>query len=237
MLKKINDNIINDKRVRIIAGHYGSGKTTFALNYALQLSELDNKNISVSDLDVVNPYFRLREHRSLFDTKNIRLLGSLIKETASDLPAVSSDILTSIYDKTVNAIIDLGGDEAGSRAFATFKEHIDKNETDLFIVVNTNREATQNIDDIIFYMESIERTIEVKATAIISNSHLMNYTTASDIINGFNISEQVAKIKNIDTRYVLIDQPMTKYIDEILNHIDKEKIFILDYSVREDYLR
>ena len=37
------ENMNKDKRIRIIIGHYGSGKTEFSLNYALKLNELGGK--------------------------------------------------------------------------------------------------------------------------------------------------------------------------------------------------
>ncbi len=231
----INKNILSDKRVRIIAGHYGSGKTTFSLNYGLQLAEIGGK-VAMSDLDIVNPYFRLREHEKLFEEKNIALLGSLLKADAGDLPAVSSDVLTSIYNKDINAIIDLGGDEAGSRAFATFKEHINESEVDLFMVVNINREQTSNVKDIIFHIENIERTIGIKTTALISNSHLMEYSTADEIIAGYEVCKEVAAIKGIGIRYVAIDKTMMQHAEQIASKVGREKIFEMHYSVRQDYL-
>ncbi len=233
MLK--NKNIQNDKKLRIIAGHYGSGKTTFAINYALELSNFCD-NISIADLDVVNVYFRTREQKALLDNKNIKLLGSILEENTTDLPAVSADVLGAILDKDINTIVDLGGDETGSRAFASFKNYIDKNQTDLFIVANTAREQTQNIDSIITYTESIETTLNIKTTGIVSNTHLMNYTTIEHILKGFDICQSIAKQKNTEVKYVLIDKSMLDKVKKIEKYIDKEKIFILNYSIRDDYL-
>ncbi len=235
MLEYINKNIQNDKRLRIIGGHYGSGKTTFAINYALALSTLTNA-ISIADSDVVNVYFRTREHKTLLEQNNIKLLGSLLEENTTDLPAVSPDVLAAILDKQTNSIVDLGGDETGSRAFASFASHIDKNETDLFIIANTSREQTQSSNDIVRYIESIERTLDMNATAIISNTHLMNYTTTEHILEGFEIASIAAKHTNIDVKYVLIDKSMIEQINKIERHIDKDKIFVLDYNVKAEYL-
>ena len=52
----------DDKRVTIITGHYGSGKTEFAVNYAMQLSKTSPK-VTLGDLDIVNVYFRSREKK------------------------------------------------------------------------------------------------------------------------------------------------------------------------------
>ena len=47
------------KRITLFAGHYGSGKTNIAVNYALYLKNL-GKDVVVADLDIVNPYFRTK---------------------------------------------------------------------------------------------------------------------------------------------------------------------------------
>ena len=55
--------ISKDKRIRIMIGHYGSGKSEFAMNYVTKLrKEIDGK-VALSDLDVVNVYFRTREKK------------------------------------------------------------------------------------------------------------------------------------------------------------------------------
>ena len=48
------------KRITLFAGHYGSGKTNIAVNYALHLKE-SGIDVKIADLDIVNPYFRTRD--------------------------------------------------------------------------------------------------------------------------------------------------------------------------------
>ena len=54
------------KRVTLFAGHYGSGKTNIAVNYALRLAR-EGKKVVIADLDIVNPYFRSRERRAMLE--------------------------------------------------------------------------------------------------------------------------------------------------------------------------
>ena len=72
--------LMKDARIRIFIGHYGSGKTEFAVNYAMALSKLTS-NVSLCDLDIVNPYFRSREKAVLLEAnlKGAELGGAYLK--------------------------------------------------------------------------------------------------------------------------------------------------------------
>ena len=78
---------INFKRINIFAGHYGSGKTNIAVNYALSLKEMKEK-VSIADLDIVNPYFRTKDSASVLKEKGIRLISSEFANTNVDTPEI-----------------------------------------------------------------------------------------------------------------------------------------------------
>ncbi len=59
-------NMLSDNRIRLIVGHYGSGKTEFAVNYTMKLAELGRKT-AIADMDIVNPYFRSREKAQMME--------------------------------------------------------------------------------------------------------------------------------------------------------------------------
>ena len=60
------------KRIQIITGHYGSGKTEYAVNLALQLAGTGRKT-ALADLDIVNPYFRSYEQAGRLDEGRLNL--------------------------------------------------------------------------------------------------------------------------------------------------------------------
>ncbi len=57
---RLNGFSVPVKRVTLFSGHYGSGKTNVAVNYAVKLKE-NGLDCAIIDLDIVNPYFRTKD--------------------------------------------------------------------------------------------------------------------------------------------------------------------------------
>lgn len=234
----------NTKRVNIITGHYGSGKTTFSVNYAMYLREKYNKEVFLADIDVVNPYFRSREHAKMLSEKGIKILGSYIKEIGSDLPAVSADVFSIFENKNILGIIDLGGNATGSLSFANFRKSVDKEETEIIFVLNANRFETATLEGALFHLNAIEYAINLKATAIVNNTHLMKETTFEDIKKGETLAKELSKIKNIPIKYTAITSDIIKNYEKTaennftkknnLLNLDSE-IFILNFDIKNNY--
>ena len=139
---------LDDKRVRIISGHYGSGKTEFAVNYVTNLKKLSKNKVAISDMDIVNVYFRSREKKDELIKQGIEVFDSSIGSSA-DLPAIPKEMLVPFVDKEYDYVVDLGGNDVGTIVLRRFREHIDISEVDFFMVVNVFRPDTQTVDAII----------------------------------------------------------------------------------------
>ena len=122
---------INDKRIRIIIGHYGSGKTEFSVNYAMKLKQATASKVAIADLDIVNVYFRSREKQVMLEEQGIKVIASSIAGNALDLPAVAADIITPLEDKSYEYVIDVGGDSVGARVLGRFKNYIEDADYDI----------------------------------------------------------------------------------------------------------
>lgn len=219
-----------DKRIRIITGHYGSGKTEFAVNYTLRLAELGYKT-AIVDLDIVNPYFRSREMEPMLIEKGVRVISSTIKGLAGDLPAISPEIYTALQDKSYEAVIDMGGDKAGATALGRFYDHIDKDECDMFFVINANRPLTNNKDNAIRYLRSIEQGSRQKVTGLINNTHLCGDTTVEDIMKGQELCLQVSKELGLPIKYVVTHIDL---LDKLPNNIQGE-IFPIEVYMKKPW--
>lgn len=224
--------ITNDKRIRIITGHYGSGKSEFSMNYVTKLKDLVDTKVAISDLDVVNVYFRTREKRDFLRSKGIWPIDSSIQATTLDLPAVSAQVTGPISDKSYNYVVDVGGDDVGARVLGRFSHLIEDDDYDMFCVVNANREKTQTAQEVISHIRSIEKTSNLKVTGLINNTHLVRETTIEDIIKGQAIVTEVSRLTDISIRYVTC---LESLIPQLPNNIEGE-IFPINLYMRECWM-
>lgn len=220
----------NDKRIRIITGHYGSGKTEFAVNYTMNLAKSSNKT-AIVDLDIVNPYFRSREIEPLFEEKGIRVISSSIKGLAGDLPALSPEIYTVLEDKSYDAVIDVGGDKAGATALGRFYNRIDEDEYDMFFVLNANRPLTGNKQAAIGYLRSIEQSSRQKVTVLVNNTHLCGDTKIEDIMKGQELCMQVSQELGLPIKYTVVHK---KLINDLPDDICGE-VFPIDIFMKKPW--
>ncbi|MGF7060528.1 ATP-binding protein [Brassicibacter mesophilus] len=223
--------MLKDNRIRVIVGHYGSGKTEFAVNYAVKLAE-QGKKVALADLDVVNPYFRSREKSEELEKIGIKVLGSSIKGSAVDVPSVSAEVFTPLQDESYEAILDVGGDPAGARALGRYYNYFQEGKYDMLFVVNANRPETQNAENTIKYIKEIERVSRAKVTGLINNTHLLKSTTVEDVLSGQGLVEEVSKILNIPVKYVAALEKVAKELPAGI----KGEIFPIKLYMREEWM-
>lgn len=194
--------MLNDKRIRVIIGHYGSGKTEFAVNYAMALCEAGRKT-ALADMDIVNPYFRSREQAETMEEAGIRVIsGNRGHHANLDLPMISAEVLSPLQDHSYDLVMDVGGDAIGGRAIAQFKQYFVSDDCDVFCVINRYREETQTVEGVINHIRSIERIVGAPVTGLINNTHLLRETSVEDVLYGQELAEEVSKALNIPIRYI-----------------------------------
>lgn len=223
---------MHDKRLVIVIGHYGSGKTEFAVNYAVKMKEI-YENVSIADLDIVNPYFRSREKREFFEEIGIKLFDSSIRNTAVDLPALPAELMGVIVNPNIKSIIDVGGDPVGARVLARFAEQIKNVDYDMFYVINGNRPDTSTVDGVINYLKMIEATSRLKITGLVNNTHMLKATTVEDVEFGHELTKKVSWETDIPIRYEAV---IKETADKIKNHEIIEKLFPINLYMREEWM-
>lgn len=228
--------MFNDNRIKIIIGHYGSGKTEFSVNYAINKAEETEKKIVLVDLDIVNLYFRSREKKELLKELDIKLIGSSIDASALDLPSVSPEINRVFDDKSVNAILDIGGDPVGAKTLGRYKDYLVEGSYDMFYVINKNREATSTPEKAIEYMRDIEETSRAKVTGLVSNTHLLRSTSVEDILAGLELCKEVSKRTGIPIKYITVLRSLEEELRSKIGEEFKGKIFPIDLYMREDWM-
>ena len=98
------------KRVILFAGHYGSGKTNIAVNYALQMAD---KGIPTAflDIDIVNPYYRAKDSEELLRQHGIEFISSEFANSNVDVPALPNEMYAVLDRPEKSYVLDVGGDD------------------------------------------------------------------------------------------------------------------------------
>lgn len=185
------------KRLTLLCGHYGSGKTNIAVNMAFDQKK-DYNNVCVADLDIVNPYFRTKDSEEDFKKNDIRLICSEFASSNVDLPSLPDDLYAITDDKSMNVILDIGGDERGALALGRLSELIkEENNYDMLLVANKYRPLTPDIESTIEVLKEIEDTCHIKFTGIINNSNLGVETTKDTVLSSIEYANELSKATNL----------------------------------------
>ena len=179
-------------RLSIITGHYGTGKTEFAVNLALSMAQ-EGDAVMLADLDIVNPYFRSRERKAMLEEAGVQFISSSQACSDADVPALPAELLTILENRTVRGVLDIGGDPVGARVLARFQPKIIQEDHQLIYVLNANRPEVRDAAGAIAYLRSIETTTGLTCSGIVNNTHLCGETTEATIRKGAALAAQVSK--------------------------------------------
>ena len=180
------------KRVTIVCGHYGSGKTNVSLNMAYELKR-QGKDVTVADLDIVNPYFRTKDSTDELNALGIKLICSEYAGTNLDIPALPDEMYAIIDDKSRYFVLDIGGDDRGALALGRLAPSILKEDNySMLAVINKFRPLTRDTDSTVEVLREIEYAGGINFTGIINNSNLGEDTEPYDIISSSDYAKSVA---------------------------------------------
>lgn len=192
----ITANEVCSSRVAIVCGHFGTGKTEFAVNYILELAR-GNQRTMLADVDIVNPYFRSRERRQQLQAAGVRLISSSQACSDADVPALPAELLTLLEDRSYRGVLDVGGDPTGARVLARFQPKIIQEDYRLLFVLNANRPEVRTAEKALLYLRSIEAVTGLECGGIVNNTHLCGETTAHEILKGAELARQVSEASGI----------------------------------------
>ena len=210
---------MNYKRVTLLCGHYGSGKTNVAVNMAYDLKKQYEK-VVIADLDIVNPYFRTKDSSDVFEDLGIRLIASEYAGSNVDIPAMPQQMYSITDDKSQKAIIDVGGDDRGALALGRIAPSIiEENDYEMVFVINCYRPLTRDAQSTIEVMKEIEDAAKIKFTAIINNSNLGEETTAEDVIKSLDYANEVARISGLPIKCTAVDNRISNDIMKVVENV------------------
>ena len=195
----MNISKVFDHRICIVTGHYGTGKTEFAVNLSLELAK-EHDNVMIADLDIVNPYFRSRERKTELEKAGIKMISSSQEAAHADIPALPAELLSIFQNRDIRGILDIGGDPVGARVLARFQPKIISENYELLFVVNANRPEVRTVDAAIEYMRKIEATTGLTCSGLVNNTHLCGETTEAEVRKGAALAKAIGDETGIPVR-------------------------------------
>ena len=217
------------KRVTLFAGHYGSGKTNIAVNYAKKIKESGIDTV-IADLDIVNPYFRTKDSEQELNELGIELVCSDMANTNLDTPALPKDIYRILADKSKYVVMDIGGDERGALALGRYSEDIlTEDNYEMIYVVNPYSPLTSTPEEAVEVMREIEYVSKIKFTAIANNANVGNDTKAEDVISCDGYINKLKEITGLDVIFTsavkAVTEKLQKHYDNVFELTLQKKYF------------
>ena len=200
--------MINDfKRITVFAGHYGSGKTNIAVNYATLIREKTGKDVSLADLDIVNPYYRAKDSEERLEKLGIRMISSPYANSNVDLPALPSEAYAIIDDKESFAVCDVGGDDRGAYALGRYSDKLKEEDNyEMYFVFNAFRPLTPDATSAYEVMQEIEEACRMKFTAVINNSNIGELTDEKAVLTSAAECDKLSEMAGIPVAFTCVSK-------------------------------
>ena len=188
---------MDHKRLTLFAGHYGSGKTNIAVNYAIALAK-EGKQVCIADLDIVNPYFRTKDSEKELAETGVTLISPQFANSNVDLPALPAEAYRLVTDKQIYGIMDIGGDDRGAYALGRYVPAIrEEGNYRMVFVANSSRPLTRTPEEAMEVMREIEAACGLAFTDIINNTNLGPETTPETVLDALPYMQQLSKLSGL----------------------------------------
>ena len=219
------------KRLTLFAGHYGSGKTNIAVNYALHLAA-EGKQVCIADLDIVNPYFRTKDSAKVLEEAGVALISPQFANSNVDLPALPAEAYRLVQDKSVYGIMDIGGDDRGAYALGRYTPFIkEENNYRMAFVANPYRPLTRTPEEALEVMREIETACSLSFTCIVNNANLGTETTADAVLETKDYMDKLSALSGLPlwltTAEETVAAQLSGKVENLLSMHLQEKYFDL----------
>ena len=205
------------RRITLFAGHYGSGKTNIALNYARWLKRHSPGPVAVADLDIVNPYFRTKDSAADLAAEGIWLVVSDFANSNVDFPALPKETYALVADRETRVVVDVGGDDRGALALGRYVDDIRAGgDYEMLAVVNASRPLTRTPADAVEALREIEAACGLPFAGIVNNTNLGQETTAQDVAASLPYADGIAAMTGLPVRFTCCAAPLAADLAPLL---------------------
>ena len=222
------------KRVILFAGHYGSGKTNIAVNYAMKLAK-EGRQVTIADLDIVNPYFRTKDSAQELEAAGIRLIVSPYANTNVDVPALPQELYAVTEDRERTAILDIGGDDRGALALGRYAPSIlQENDYEMLFVFNASRPLTQDAASALDIMREIEEAGGIAFTGIVNNTNLGPLTQPDDILASLRYAEELSQVTGLPVKMTCAKDSLCQSLNGRVENLFPLSLQKLYYEIKSE---
>ena len=225
---------MNDSRLKIIVGAYGSGKSEISVNLALKMREQSAESkILLADLDIVNPFYRSSDAAKTLENNNIRLISPMYANSNVDAPVLSGEVYVIFDDEEYSGVFDIGGEDMGATILGSMKTRLDKTDADLWMAVNTRRPFTSTPDEIIIMASELCAASKMKITGFINNTNVLEQTVSEDVLEGARILKEAEAKTGIPIVMTTVMEGV--FSEDQMKLIDTPAIMVMRRNIRYAY--
>lgn len=219
-----------EPHVYIFTGHFGSGKTEVAVNFAAELRrQKPAGKIALIDLDIINPFFRSADAKARLEAMDITVEVPLYANTNVDVPALTGKMGALIEDPSYDVVLDIGGDDLGARAVGYYSEQIKKRSHTIFFVVNAFRPFTSTLPAALKIYDEVESATLLKIDGIVNNSNLLEHTEPTTVTGALPFLQEIAEARHVP---VLMHTAMRELLPALKEKLPAESLLGMDVYVK-----
>jgi hypothetical protein len=206
---------VSAAKIIIFAGHYGSGKTMLAVNYALHMNSR-SPGVTLCDLDIVNPYFRSADFAPVLNRHGIKVISSEYANTNFEAASIPVGMQAVFDNPKGKAVVDLGGDDQGARALGRYARRLlEEKSVEMWLVVNPFRPLTRGFDEIMEIKSEIERAAGIPFTGLAGNPNLGAETAEAHIADSIPLLNKLSTQTGLPLIFTAVDKKLSLTSDKL----------------------
>jgi len=216
----------------IVCGHFGSGKTNVSVALALALKKA-GKEVTLIDLDIINPYFRAADAEALMKKNNIRCINPEFANTNVDVPVIGPEVASVFVEakKTGRvAIFDVGGDN-GAAALGEYKNDFLEVGYDMLCVVNKYRPLTETPELAAEGLREIEYYSRLRCTHIVNNSNIGKETDREYVEGSFEYADEISRLTSLPLAFTSVVR--SDFTDALIADYPEKNVFTINDTTKK----